>query len=228
MNCTLCQVLAGITELCDCNVRKRILSHCHLWNDYKSSHQCNCMCTELFSFLLAASKPMQFFQVVGMFSDCLLLIWPDSILLHLRKYMYVYLFFILEPNLVTHTAHSLARKGIKSKDLDDSDLREVASPLMLHVRQSHLLASNSEVNFQSHWLKFYLFRLKKSFNVLKHVHFVHASEVGSPHWIPKKISASVNFIIQESWISGIWVPKQGKHPYSKLIGAIWLYDVFMS
>ena len=153
MNCTLCQVLAGITELCDCNVRKRILSHCHLWNDYKSSHKCNCMWTELFSFLLAASKSMQFFQVVGMFSDCLLLIWPDSILLHLRKYIYVCLFFILEPNLVTHTAHSLARKGIKSKDLDDSDLREVASPLMLHVRQSHLLASNSEVNFQSHWLK---------------------------------------------------------------------------
>ncbi|KAF6034168.1 hypothetical protein EB796_007524 [Bugula neritina] len=50
-----------------------------------------------------------------------------------------------EPNLVTHTAHSLARKGIKAKDLDDSQIREIASPLMLHVRQSHILSNNSTV-----------------------------------------------------------------------------------
>ncbi|XP_067941672.1 BTB/POZ domain-containing protein 7-like [Watersipora subatra] len=50
-----------------------------------------------------------------------------------------------EPNLVTNTAHSLARKGIKAKDLDESQLREIAAPLLLHVRQSHILPSNPDV-----------------------------------------------------------------------------------
>jgi len=53
-------------------------------------------------------------------------------------------FHIAEPNLVSHTAHSLARKGIKSKDLDDSQLREAASQVLPHVRQSHLLADAAE------------------------------------------------------------------------------------
>lgn len=51
-----------------------------------------------------------------------------------------------EPNLVTNTTHSLARKGIKSKDLSDGELRDMSAQLMTHVRQSHLFPTNTEVS----------------------------------------------------------------------------------
>lgn len=50
-----------------------------------------------------------------------------------------------EPNLLNHTAHSVARKGIKKRDLSDIELREILSDLLPLVRMDHILPPNSEV-----------------------------------------------------------------------------------
>lgn len=49
-----------------------------------------------------------------------------------------------EPNLLSHTAHSVTRKGIKKRDLSDIELREILSELLPHVRMDHVLPPNSE------------------------------------------------------------------------------------
>nr|XP_018912412.1 PREDICTED: BTB/POZ domain-containing protein 7 [Bemisia tabaci] len=50
-----------------------------------------------------------------------------------------------EPNLVSQTAHSVSRKGIKKRDLNDVELREILSELLPHVRMDHVIPTNSEI-----------------------------------------------------------------------------------
>ncbi|XP_050084335.1 BTB/POZ domain-containing protein 7 [Anopheles aquasalis] len=50
-----------------------------------------------------------------------------------------------EPNLLSHTAHSVTRKGIKKRDLSDVELREILSELLPHVRMDHVLPPNNEI-----------------------------------------------------------------------------------
>ena len=44
-----------------------------------------------------------------------------------------------EPNLLSHTAHSVTKKGVKRRELNDAELREVMAPLLAHLRPEHLL-----------------------------------------------------------------------------------------
>ncbi|KAF7287759.1 hypothetical protein GWI33_003393 [Rhynchophorus ferrugineus] len=54
-----------------------------------------------------------------------------------------------EPNVVSHTAHSVTRKGVKKRDLSDIELREILSDLLPLVRMDHVLPPNSEVLCQA-------------------------------------------------------------------------------
>lgn len=54
-----------------------------------------------------------------------------------------------EPNIVSHTAHSVTRKGVKKRDLSDVELREILSELLPLVRMDHVLPPNSEVLAQA-------------------------------------------------------------------------------
>lgn len=49
-----------------------------------------------------------------------------------------------EPNLLSHTAHSVARKGVRRRDLSDSELREVLRPLAPLLRLEHVLPARAE------------------------------------------------------------------------------------
>ncbi|KAM6201197.1 BTB/POZ domain-containing protein 7 isoform 2-T2 [Rhynchocyon petersi] len=50
-----------------------------------------------------------------------------------------------EPNLLSGTAHSVNKRGVKRRDLDVEELREILSPLLPFVRIEHILPINSEV-----------------------------------------------------------------------------------
>lgn len=50
-----------------------------------------------------------------------------------------------EPNLLTHTAHSVAKKGVKKRDLNDVELREIISDLLALVRLDHVIPANCDV-----------------------------------------------------------------------------------
>ncbi|KAH8238362.1 hypothetical protein KR032_005072 [Drosophila birchii] len=54
-----------------------------------------------------------------------------------------------EPNLLSHTAHSVARKGVKKRDLSDVELREILSELLPLVRMDHVLPPHCEVLCQA-------------------------------------------------------------------------------
>ncbi|XP_063990921.1 BTB/POZ domain-containing protein 7 [Diachasmimorpha longicaudata] len=54
-----------------------------------------------------------------------------------------------EPNLLSHTVHSVARKGVKKRDLSDIELREILSELLPLVRMDHVLPPNSEILLQA-------------------------------------------------------------------------------
>ena len=49
-----------------------------------------------------------------------------------------------EPNLVSGTTHSVTRRGLRRRDVNDAELRDIASPLMALVRIAHVLPPNSE------------------------------------------------------------------------------------
>lgn len=51
---------------------------------------------------------------------------------------------VTEPNLLSHTAHSVTRKGVKKRDLSDVELREILSELLPLVRMDHVAPANSE------------------------------------------------------------------------------------
>ncbi|KAK7133056.1 hypothetical protein R3I94_015065 [Phoxinus phoxinus] len=50
-----------------------------------------------------------------------------------------------EPNLLSGTAHSVNKRGVKRRDLDLEELKEILSPLLPFVRTEHILPTNSEV-----------------------------------------------------------------------------------
>ncbi|XP_076873732.1 BTB/POZ domain-containing protein 7 [Brachyhypopomus gauderio] len=50
-----------------------------------------------------------------------------------------------EPNLLSCTAHSVNKRGVKRRDLDLEELKEILSPLLPCVRTEHILPTNSEV-----------------------------------------------------------------------------------
>ncbi|KAH8420214.1 hypothetical protein KR009_007314 [Drosophila setifemur] len=54
-----------------------------------------------------------------------------------------------EPNLLSHTAHSVTRKGVKKRDLSDIELREILSELLPLVRMDHVLPPHCEVLCQA-------------------------------------------------------------------------------
>lgn len=49
-----------------------------------------------------------------------------------------------EPNVVSQTAHSVARKGVRRRDLNDVELRDILSELLPHVRVDHVLPPSHE------------------------------------------------------------------------------------
>lgn len=53
--------------------------------------------------------------------------------------------FVLEPNLLNHTTHSVTRKGVKKRDLSDVELREILSDLLPLVHIDHVLPPNSDI-----------------------------------------------------------------------------------
>lgn len=50
-----------------------------------------------------------------------------------------------EPNLLSGTAHSVNKRGVKRRDLDVEELRDILSPLLPFVRIEHILPMNSDV-----------------------------------------------------------------------------------
>ena len=54
-----------------------------------------------------------------------------------------------EPNIVAQTHHSVARKGIRRRDLNDVELRDILSELLPHVRVDHVLPPSSETLAQA-------------------------------------------------------------------------------
>lgn len=56
-----------------------------------------------------------------------------------------FVFCLIEPNLLSGTAHSVNRRGVKRRDLDIEELREILSSLLPFVRIEHILPINSEV-----------------------------------------------------------------------------------
>ncbi|XP_074852679.1 BTB/POZ domain-containing protein 7 [Carettochelys insculpta] len=50
-----------------------------------------------------------------------------------------------EPNLLSGTAHSINKRGVKRRDLDIEELREILSSLLPVVRIEHILPMNSEI-----------------------------------------------------------------------------------
>nr|XP_006815499.1 PREDICTED: BTB/POZ domain-containing protein 7-like [Saccoglossus kowalevskii] len=50
-----------------------------------------------------------------------------------------------EPNLLSNTQHSVSKKGIKRRDLDDSELREILSDILPYIRVDHIIPHSNEV-----------------------------------------------------------------------------------
>ncbi|XP_070972839.1 BTB/POZ domain-containing protein 7-like [Oncorhynchus clarkii lewisi] len=50
-----------------------------------------------------------------------------------------------EPNVLSGTAHSVNKRGVKRKDLDVEELKEILSPLLPFIRTEHILPANSDV-----------------------------------------------------------------------------------
>lgn len=50
-----------------------------------------------------------------------------------------------EPNLLSHTAHSISRKGVKKRDMNDVELRDILADLLPCVRTDHVIPADSEI-----------------------------------------------------------------------------------
>ncbi|XP_045063415.1 BTB/POZ domain-containing protein 7-like [Coregonus clupeaformis] len=50
-----------------------------------------------------------------------------------------------EPNVLSGTAHSVNKRGVKRKDLDVEELKDILSPLLPFIRTEHILPANSDV-----------------------------------------------------------------------------------
>lgn len=52
---------------------------------------------------------------------------------------------VLEPNLLSGTAHSVNKRGVKRRDLDVEELKEILSSLLPYIRMDHILPASSDV-----------------------------------------------------------------------------------
>ncbi|XP_064809791.1 BTB/POZ domain-containing protein 7-like [Oncorhynchus masou masou] len=50
-----------------------------------------------------------------------------------------------EPNVLSGTAHSVNKRGVKRRDLDVEELKEILSPLLPFIRTEHILPANSDI-----------------------------------------------------------------------------------
>ncbi|XP_057714728.1 BTB/POZ domain-containing protein 7 isoform X2 [Corythoichthys intestinalis] len=50
-----------------------------------------------------------------------------------------------EPNLLSGTAHSVNKRGVKRRDLDVEELKDILSPLLPFIRTEHILPPHSDV-----------------------------------------------------------------------------------
>lgn len=50
-----------------------------------------------------------------------------------------------EPNLLSHTAHSISKKGVKKRDLNDEELKDILADLLPLIRTEHIIPYNSDV-----------------------------------------------------------------------------------
>ncbi|WAR20178.1 BTBD7-like protein [Mya arenaria] len=50
-----------------------------------------------------------------------------------------------EPNLLSHTAHSVSRKGVKRRDMNDVELRDIMAEVLPLVRMDHVIPYTSEI-----------------------------------------------------------------------------------
>lgn len=62
-----------------------------------------------------------------------------------RQLMFAVVLFYPEPNLLSGTAHSVNKRGVKRRDLDVEELKEILSPLLPFVRTEHILPTSSDV-----------------------------------------------------------------------------------
>ncbi|XP_063430369.1 BTB/POZ domain-containing protein 7-like [Mytilus trossulus] len=50
-----------------------------------------------------------------------------------------------EPNILSHTAHSISKKGVKKRDLNDNELRDILCDIISLVRIDHVIPYNNEI-----------------------------------------------------------------------------------
>lgn len=53
--------------------------------------------------------------------------------------------YFVEPNLLSHTAHSISKKGVKKRDLNDEELKDILADLLPLIRTDHIIPYNSDV-----------------------------------------------------------------------------------
>jgi len=75
----------------------------------------------------------------------LITVHTDLLIEFKAKYATTILFYIPEPNLLSHTAHSVSKKGVKRRDLNDVELRDILAEILPLVRMDHVIPYNSEV-----------------------------------------------------------------------------------
>lgn len=52
---------------------------------------------------------------------------------------------ISEPNLLSHTTHSISRKGVRKRDMNDGELREILADILPFVRSGHVIPTHGDV-----------------------------------------------------------------------------------
>lgn len=50
-----------------------------------------------------------------------------------------------EPNLLSHTTHSISKKGVKKRDLNDTELRDILAEILPLIRVDHIVPYQCEV-----------------------------------------------------------------------------------
>jgi len=50
-----------------------------------------------------------------------------------------------EPNILSHTTHSISKKGVKKRDLNDLELRNILAEILPLVRIDHVIPHNCDV-----------------------------------------------------------------------------------
>lgn len=71
--------------------------------------------------------------------------------------MIISILMLTEPNLLSGTAHSVNKRGVKRRDLDVEELKEILCPLLPFIRTEHILPQHSDVltdAVSTRWLLF--------------------------------------------------------------------------